>query len=80
MQDTIPTLVLRCADPACGLEFTPHRPGHKYHSPRCRKRHWESTHGRGAKPAPALRCPHCGTPLSLTLQASAVLHASWTQG
>ena len=70
MQETVPTPLERCADPLCGAEFSPHRPGHKYHSPRCRKRHWEASHGRGrpAAPGPHLACPHCGTQLALALQ------------
>jgi len=38
--ETLPDPPLRCADPACRLEFTPSRPWHRYHSPRCRARHW----------------------------------------
>ena len=38
--ETLPDPLVPCADPDCGVEFIPARPWHRYHSPRCRARHW----------------------------------------
>ncbi|MEE8199769.1 MAG: hypothetical protein V3R29_01245, partial [Candidatus Acidoferrales bacterium] len=67
MPQTTPNPTLRCADRLCGVEFTPRTAWQKYHSARCRKRHWERTRGRGHQPVAALTCPHCAALLSLVL-------------
>jgi DNA-directed RNA polymerase subunit RPC12/RpoP len=68
MPDEATTPVLRCADPTCGAEFVPHKHGQKYHSPRCRKRHWLARQREG--PGLSLRCPQCGAKLGLGLRPS----------
>jgi len=60
MPGSHPNPVFHCADPACGEEFAPRKPWQKYHSPRCRRRHWGR---RQPAPGPHLACPHCGTQL-----------------
>ena len=68
MPEEAPTPVLRCADPECGIEFIPYKPGQKYHNPRCRKRHW---HARQREvPVVALACPKCGEKLHVAVQLS----------
>ena len=44
---------MRCADPACNLEFTPLRPWHRYHSPRCRARDWSRSKSAPTSPPEA---------------------------
>jgi len=71
MPEEATTPVLRCADPECGVEFVPYKPGQKYHSPKCRKRHWLARRGgRRLVPAAALTlaCPRCGEKLSALVQ------------
>ncbi len=38
--ETLADPLVCCADPDCRVEFIPLRPWHRYHSPRCRARHW----------------------------------------
>jgi len=68
MPETTLDLLIGCADPACGLRFIPRKPWHKYHSARCRTRHWERLHRRRAESAAGLTCPSCGAHLALTLE------------
>lgn len=72
MPETAPNPIQRCADPLCGVEFVPRKPWQKYHSARCRTRHWERLRGRRREPSPgpAMTCPFCGASITLALQAA----------